>query len=205
MKDVMRRNWQDISTLFLLLYLVAGFLIMQGKAQELESEPPTLEKQRRVVTDLVYRVQDVKGRLTEIKAKMQDLQVRETATDIRIALNADILFDFDKAEILPKAQTALRQAAALIQQRTSNKKQIGVRIEGHTDAIGSHDYNRKLSERRAQAVMSWLAKLDGMTTVIFTTDGCGATKPVAANKNPDGSDNPEGRRQNRRVEVIIKK
>jgi outer membrane protein OmpA-like peptidoglycan-associated protein len=146
------------------------------------------------VLDLVFRVE-------EIGAKTQDLQVKESAAEVRIELAADVLFDFDKAEILPKAQSALKQAAGLIR----DKARGAVRVEGHTDAKGSDAYNQKLSERRALAVKAWLNDKEGLRNAQFLTQGFGARKPKASNKKPDGADDPEGRQQNRRVEIIFKK
>ena len=141
--------------------------------------------------DLVLRVEDMGG-------QVQALQVRETATETRIELPADILFDFDKADIRPAAEAALRQAAEVIRKGARGT----VRVEGHTDAKGSPAYNKKLSERRAASVQKWLASREGLR-VKFAVRGFGATKPVAPNARPDGSDDPEGRQKNRRVEIVF--
>lgn len=146
------------------------------------------------VLALVFAVQDLGG-------KVQDLQVKETATEIHIELAADVLFDFDKSDILPKAREALKQAAAVIREKAKGV----VQIEGHTDSKGSDSYNATLSERRANAVKDWLINKEGLKSVRFETRGFGSKKPVAPNTKPDGSDNPEGRQKNRRVEIILKK
>lgn len=146
------------------------------------------------VLDLVFRIEDLGG-------KVQDLQVKETGQEIRIELAADVLFDFDKADILPKAQGALKQAAGLIR----DKAKGAVRIEGHTDSKGNDTYNQKLSERRAQAVKTWLTEKEGLRSAEFSIQGFGAKKAVAPNKKPDGSDDPDGRQRNRRVEIIFRK
>lgn len=146
------------------------------------------------VLDLVFRIENLAG-------NVQDLQVKETDQEIRIELAADVLFDFDKADILPKAQDALRQAAGVIKEKGKGT----VRIEGHTDSKGSDPYNQKLSERRAAAVKAWFIDKEGVRNVEFSTTGFGAKQPKAPNKKPDGSDDPEGRQKNRRVEIILKK
>ncbi len=146
------------------------------------------------VLDLVFRVEDLGG-------KVQDLQVKETDQEIRIELAADVLFDFDKADILPKAQETLKQAAAIIREKAKGS----VRVEGHTDGKGSDAYNQKLSERRAAAVKAWFAEKEGIRNVEFAATGFGARKPKAPNKKPDGSDDPDGRQKNRRVEIVLKK
>jgi outer membrane protein OmpA-like peptidoglycan-associated protein len=76
-------------------------------------------------------------------------------------------------------------------------------VEGHTDSVGSPSYNLSLSQRRAQAVRDALARLLPDRPTEFSVRGFGAAKPVAANKNPDGSDNPKGRTKNRRVTVVF--
>src|SRR5437773_177900 len=67
-----------------------------------------------------------------------------------------------------------------------------VLIEGYTDAKGSDSYNAKLSDRRAVSVKNWFAK-HGVAANSMQTHGWGAARPVAPNKHPDGSDDPDGR------------
>ncbi len=76
-------------------------------------------------------------------------------------------------------------------------------IEGHTDSIGTEEYNLRLSQKRANAVKEWFINKAGLKDLIYETIGYGESKPVAPNQNPDGSDNPEGRAKNRRVEIRI--
>ena len=161
------------------------------------------------VLDLVFRIEDLGGGKTqdlgvktqELALKVKDLEVKESATEVRIELSADVLFDFDKAVLLPKAKPTLKQAADIIR----GKVHGAVRIEGHTDGKGSDAYNQRLSERRAAAVKSWFITKEGLRNVPFATQGFGAKKPVAPNTKLDGSDDPVGRQKNRRVEIIVKK
>ena len=146
------------------------------------------------VLDLIFKVEDMGG-------KVQDLQVKETATEIHIELAADVLFDFDKANIKAQAAATLKQAASVIRDKAKGV----VQIEGHTDAKGSDAYNQRLSGQRATAVKTWLINKEGLKNVKFETHGFGAKKPVAPNTKPDGSDDPAGRQKNRRVEIILKK
>jgi outer membrane protein OmpA-like peptidoglycan-associated protein len=172
---------------------LASFLVLSGAAVAQDDIPPPANKQTKIL-DLVFRVEDLGG-------KVQDIQVKETGAEIRIELAADVLFDFDKADILPRAQNALKQAASVINEKAKGT----VRIEGHTDAKGGDAYNQKLSERRAAAVKGWLIGKEGVQKVTFVTRGFGAKSPSAPNANEDGSDNPNGRQKNRRVEIIIAK
>ncbi len=134
-------------------------------------------------------------------AKTLGLRITESPAEVRLELAADVLFDFDKAEILPRAEPALKQAAGVIRAKARH----AVRIEGHTDAKGAADYNQALSERRADAVKAWLVEREGVRDVELVTRGFGATRPVARNTKPDGTDDPEGRQKNRRVEIVIAK
>lgn len=152
--------------------------------------------------DLVFSVQDVGGTTQAVVGRTQNLQVQETATETRINLAADVLFDFDKAVLLPKAQETLHNVGTFIGEKSHGRP---VRIEGYTDSKGSDAYNQKLSERRAEAVKQWLVQREGLGKVQMLTAGFGARNPVAPNKKPDGSDDPEGRQKNRRVEIVLAK
>jgi outer membrane protein OmpA-like peptidoglycan-associated protein len=164
-----------------------------GSARTQDEAPPP-DRRKTKVLDLIFRVEDIGGRV-------QDIRVKETATEVRIQLAADVLFDFDKADILPKAAAALKQAAEIIRAKAKGQ----VRIEGHTDSKGSDSYNQRLSERRADAVKNWLVEKENLRGVNFTARGLGARNPVAPNTKPDGSDDPDGRQKNRRVEIVVGK
>jgi len=175
------------------LLVLTALSFMPRPAGSQEGQIKVLETKTKVL-DLIFTVQDMGG-------KVQDIRLKETKSEIRIELAADVLFDFDKADILPKAREALKQAAEVVREKGKGV----VQIDGHTDSKGSDAYNQKLSERRANAVMDWLINKEGLKNVRFATRGFGAKKPVAPNTKPDGSDDPEGRQKNRRVEIIVKK
>jgi outer membrane protein OmpA-like peptidoglycan-associated protein len=177
----------------LALGFFAGFFACAQFAAAQESNQ-VADPSKTKILDLVFRVDDLGG-------KVQDLQVKETGQEIRIELAADVLFDFDKADLRPAAQKTLHQAAGIIQ----DKAKGAVRIEGHTDSKGNDAYNQKLSERRAASVKAWFIDKEGLGNVQFTSQGFGAKKPVASNTKPDGSDDPDGRQKNRRVEIVLKK
>jgi outer membrane protein OmpA-like peptidoglycan-associated protein len=117
----------------------------------------------------------------------------------KIILN-NIFFDFDKATLRPQSNVELRNLL-LIMKSNPNMK---VEISGHTDSKGNDDYNQKLSEERAQAVVTRLIT-NGISTDRMTAKGYGKTMPAAANKKANGSDDPIGRQLNRRVELKITK
>jgi outer membrane protein OmpA-like peptidoglycan-associated protein len=115
----------------------------------------------------------------------------------RLVVAADALFAFDEADLTAKAEATL---AELGPQLADAKGRVVV--EGHTDAKGDDGYNRTLSERRARAVRDWLVA-KGFAPEGTPIAGFGESKPVAANTHADGSDDPEGRQKNRRVEVVV--
>jgi outer membrane protein OmpA-like peptidoglycan-associated protein len=149
----------------------------------------------------IGKPQDLQAKAQDLQAKTQDLQVKETAT-IRIELAADVLFDFVKSTIKPEAATALHAVAEIIKDKGKGRN---VRIDGHTDGKGSAAYNQRLSEHRANSVKQWLAQKESVPPSTMTTRGFGMTKPVAPNTKPDGSDDPDGRQKNRRVEIVLAK
>jgi outer membrane protein OmpA-like peptidoglycan-associated protein len=73
---------------------------------------------------------------------------------------------------------------------------LTLQIEGHTDSVGSEDFNQQLSERRSDSVRDFLAE-EGVPVSSMTAKGFGKTQPVASN------DSPEGRQRNRRVELVV--
>ncbi|WP_234193314.1 OmpA family protein [Pseudacidovorax sp. NFM-22] len=138
------------------------------------------------------------ARLARTRALLTELNARPTPQKaIVVDLPADVLFDFDKADLRPDAEPALARAAELLQ----GYPEAPVRVRGHTDARGSDAYNEALSLRRAQRVAERLAAATGVRTL--QTEGLGRREPVAPNTTPDGRDDPEGRQKNRRVEIVI--
>jgi len=109
----------------------------------------------------------------------------------------DTLFGFDSAALTPAATPALEKAAEFIETRDRGQPVI----VGHTDSVGDAQYNKRLSLRRAKAVQVWLAQHGVERAESFPLRGEGEEKPLAPNRRPDGSDNPEGRTKNRRVEI----
>ena len=118
---------------------------------------------------------------------------------IRLSISGDVLFDFDSDAIQPEGAQVLEELADLL----SESDIEAVLVEGHTDSIGAASYNLPLSERRAQSAIDWLTENEGLSDIEFTPEGHGFERPVADNTHSDGSDNPEGRQQNRRVEFVI--
>lgn len=112
----------------------------------------------------------------------------------------NVFFDFDKWDLRPESFLELDRVVKLLKE---NPK-ISIEMGAHTDSRGTDEYNNTLSHNRAKSVMDYiLAK--GISPDRITSHGYGETVPVAPNANPDGTDNPEGRQLNRRVEFKIMK
>ncbi|RMG83742.1 MAG: hypothetical protein D6707_00455 [Bacteroidetes bacterium] len=110
----------------------------------------------------------------------------------------NIFFDYDKATLKPESTTELEQLVELMEKCPSLK----IEISGHTDSKGSEEYNLKLSQARTETIVKYLVER-GVDPNRLVAKGYGESKPVAPNTNPDGSDNPEGRALNRRVEFKV--
>ena len=108
-------------------------------------------------------------------------------------------FDFDKSTLRPDAVAILNEAIEILKRYPDLK----VEVAGHTDSKGTDAYNQKLSERRATAVYSYLTSNGIDSGRLMGPTGYGESRPIAPNTNPDGSDNPEGRAQNRRTELNV--
>lgn len=108
-------------------------------------------------------------------------------------------FDFDMSTLRPDAVAILDEAVSIL----GRYPQLRVEVAGHTDAVGSEQYNQGLSERRARAVYDYLTGHGIDTGRLAGPNGYGETRPIAPNTNEDGSDNPEGRARNRRSELNV--
>jgi outer membrane protein OmpA-like peptidoglycan-associated protein len=134
----------------------------------------------------------------ELERELENARV-ETVQDadgntagIRITFDNAILFDFDSAALRNQAQRDLSDLAQSLQNHTH----VDALVVGHTDSTGPADYNQRLSERRAEAVAVFLSGR-GVSPGRMLVSGMGENQPIASNATPDG------RQQNRRVEVAL--
>jgi outer membrane protein OmpA-like peptidoglycan-associated protein len=141
------------------------------------------------------------GKRLGLEGALKELKAEVTPTEIKIDLSADVLFDFDKATLKKEAEPTLQHLATVIKANPDAK----VAIDGHTDGKGADAYNQTLSEQRAASVKQWLVTNAQVNGAAIATRGWGKTKPVTHNTKPDGSDDPEGRAKNRRVEIVVRK
>jgi OOP family OmpA-OmpF porin len=179
-----------------------------GGASHTVAEPPA-----RVPPGAVFRVEAVVFPVQPISAARSDdsidlpaspslegFNVRQEGRGLRLTLNADVLFDFDKATLRPEANEILRRLVGEVQTRLGS---VRYRVEGHTDWIGTAAYNDRLSTLRAASVKEWLIRHAGAGRSHVLAVGFGERRPVASNTKPDGSDDPVGRQRNRRVELGV--
>jgi outer membrane protein OmpA-like peptidoglycan-associated protein len=190
--------------LVLLLALIAAPLSAQASAPGAgvtRALSPEIRELKPETRDLGPGVRDLNPAVRDLVPAVQDLiRVTQVQREVKIELPADVLFDFDKSDIRPDAAVALAAAADVLKKGVNG----AVKIDGHTDSKGAAAYNQKLSQDRARSVQTWLTKNGGLPTNLrYTLTGYGATRPAAPNAKPDGSDDPEGRQRNRRVEIIF--
>ena len=119
-------------------------------------------------------------------------------TDEQMVTLEPIYFELGRATIEPGSLPILDAVAKAMGERP----QVKVRVEGHTDSTGTEPHNRRLSQRRAEAVVSYLRQ-KGIAADRLEAVGRGSSRPIAPNRNPDGSDDAEGRAKNRRTEFHI--
>ena len=150
----------------------------------LKAEQLAAEQQVRI--DAEKRAADAQAELAKLAA------VKEEARGLVITLSGSVLFASSKSELLPAAQSRLNQVAEALMATKERK----LTVEGHTDSQGSSSYNQVLSQQRADAVRSYIISR-GYPAELIQAQGIGKDRPVADNGNP------EGRANNRRVEIIV--
>jgi outer membrane protein OmpA-like peptidoglycan-associated protein len=170
--------------------------LQSAPATVTQLEPPTLIESTKLETSSNPSTTTT---ITPVQQAITDLKAQRTPEGLRINLPENILFDFDKSEIQPNAKPTLQKLSILLK----NYKNAPTEIRGHTDSKGNDDYNQDLSERRANAVKTYLVQNFQVNGDRLASKGFGKTQPIASNTKSDGSDDPEGRQKNRRVEVII--
>jgi outer membrane protein OmpA-like peptidoglycan-associated protein len=143
--------------------------------------------------DAAERAEDEK---TELRRQLltqfnQILQTRDSARGLIVNMS-DVLFDTGRYTLKPGAREKLAKVAGIIEAHPGLK----IAVEGHTDSVGSDEYNVRLSNERADAVRSYLVS-QGVDGEKITAAGFGKTRPVASNSTA------AGRQANRRVEMVV--
>jgi len=167
---------------------------------EAEAERQRAEASLRNAEAEASRARDVASAAEREKAELRDrlrqqlsviLETRETARGLIVNLS-DVLFDTAQATLKPGAREKLAKVSGVLVTHPDLK----IEIEGHTDSVGSDDYNQRLSERRAESVRSYLVS-QRIAPQTVTMVGLGESRPVATN------DTAAGRQRNRRVELVV--
>jgi outer membrane protein OmpA-like peptidoglycan-associated protein len=127
----------------------------------------------------------------DLQRQLDAMQTQQTDRGLMMTLG-DVLFETGRSELKPGSIAKLDQLVTFMR----NYPERTVTIEGHTDNVGSDDFNKELSQRRADSVRAYLVR-QGIDTSRITTTGAGESMPVTTNNTE------AGRQQNRRVEIII--
>ena len=154
--------------------------------QQAETAKQQAEKEKQQAE---YEKQELRARLLQQLNSI--LATRDSARGL-VANMSDVLFRSGSFELLPGARERLAKVSGIVLAYPT----LHVAIEGHTDSIGSDDYNQQLSEHRAQAVRDYFVQ-QGINSGAVEARGYGKNEPIASN------DTAEGRQQNRRVELVV--
>ena len=179
----------------------AGVQIDQANQQAMSERQRADEQSRRAQeanTNLESERQARAQAEAQARQAMAELErmanVKRETRGLVITLSGQVLFVTDQATLLPAARTSLDSVVAALKGVTPETGKVV--IEGHTDSTGARGYNLELSQKRAQAVRDYLVS-HGVPGDLLTTQGLGPDRPVANNRSP------EGRANNRRVEIVI--
>jgi outer membrane protein OmpA-like peptidoglycan-associated protein len=171
-----------------ILTAMANDEVAKGTA---ERQAVLTEARAREADRNAQQARSAEERAQALERELADLKGKKTDRGVVVTLG-DVLFDTGKATLKPGAYATIDRLATVLKEDAARK----VLIEGHTDNVGSDEYNQGLSERRAASVQAALFER-GVEASQISTVGKGETTPVA------GNDNPAGRQQNRRVELVF--
>src|SRR4029453_9885815 len=159
----------------------ANEALARAEADRARAEAQQARQDKQEMEERLYRS------LSEI------LETRREARGPLVNLS-DVFFAFDPPPLPPGAREKLSRLVGILQ---AYQGPYDIQIEGHTDSVGSHGYNQRLSEDRARSVASYLKEAGAAGARLCSVQGFAETQPVASN------DSPAGRQRNRRVELVI--
>ncbi len=122
-----------------------------------------------------------------------ELKVDKDGCPMKVTINLNVLFDFDKSDVKPEYHDEIKRVADYMNAYPWEK----ATLEGHTDSKGTDSYNQKLSQLRVYAIKAYLIDKFGISADRLTAVGYGESKPIASN------DTEEGRQLNRRVQAVM--
>jgi outer membrane protein OmpA-like peptidoglycan-associated protein len=168
----------------------AAALAEQQKAQA------EAERARMAANEANQQRQQAENEKAEMRRRLEQqlsmiLETRESARGLIVNIS-DVLFDFNKYTLKPGAREKMAKVAGILLAYPG----LRLQLEGHTDSIGSDEYNVTLSQKRADSVREYLVS-QGVQSANVTAIGLGKDNPVASN------DTNAGRQQNRRVEMVV--
>ena len=164
-----------------------------AERQSVLAEARTREAERNAqqARSATAQAQSAEERAKALERELADLKGKKTDRGVVVTLG-DVLFDTGKATLKPGAYGTIDRLATVLKEDPARK----VLVEGHTDNVGSDEYNQELSQRRASSVQAALFER-GVEAGQISTVGKGESTPVASN------DDAAGRQQNRRVELVF--
>lgn len=171
------QKWKDQSAVAMRDQLEATKSALGAAQQQTEAE-------RRARAEADARAQQALAQIAGLKAQQSE-------RGLVLTLSGSVLFETAKSTLIASAQTRLNDVAKALKEDKRN-----ITIVGHTDSQGADDMNQRLSQSRADAVRNYLVK-QGVPSDRIKAEGMGETQPVADNGTP------EGRANNRRVEIIL--
>jgi outer membrane protein OmpA-like peptidoglycan-associated protein len=166
-------------------------VLVEARGREAERNAQRARAASAQAQSASVQAQSAEERAAALERELADLKGKKTDRGVVVTLG-DVLFDTGKATLKPGAYGTIERLATVLKEDTARK----VMIEGHTDSVGSDEFNQSLSERRAASVQAALFER-GVEASQISTVGKGETTPVASN------DDAGGRQQNRRVELVF--
>ncbi len=162
-------------------------------ARKAEAEAAERKAQQAIqeLESVKAEAKDAQKRAEEMAGRINELEANQTERGLVLTLS-DVLFDFNSADLKAGSRRVVDELTSFLNEYPNRR----IQIEGHTDSIGSEEYNKQLSLRRANAVKEALVS-NGISTSKINTVALGEEYPVASNINE------AGRQQNRRVEIIV--
>jgi len=170
--------------------------ISQGEAERnrvlLEARTRQAEAQAQKAEAARQEAESARAETEDMQRQLSDMKAKQTERGMVLTLGGGVLFETSKATLKPGAASQMDRIAQFMQQNPETK----VIVEGHTDSTGSEEYNKQLSQRRAQAVSDALVER-GIDPSRVQAMGRGEAYPVASN------DTSAGHQQNRRVDIVF--
>lgn len=168
--------------------------MLKSATQTVEQSRDALRRNReQLASEHAARVEAEKRAAAAMASLQEIAKVKEESRGMVITLDGSVLFATGKTSLLPIAEEKLQKVAEVLQKQDDSKQ---ITVEGHTDSVGSDEDNMRLSQARADSVRTYLVS-QGVPTSRIKAVGRGESMPIADNKTP------EGRANNRRVEIIV--